>query len=313
MPIIIPDGNTDVLFTRLAANGAALISREQAVQQDIRPARIALLNLMPASAMEQTEVQWLRFMSHGILQVEPILMKFDEDLRGLKGSSRASVLNRYRSFSEVKEMGIDGLIITGDNLELRDQNDGIEALPFGEINYSAQLMEVINWARQNVHSTIYSCLASHFALNFLYGVVREIGESKIFGVFDHKVNHDVTSFLTSGMDDVIRAPHSRWGNVPVSQVARTPVEILASNETIGWLLAQVKNEAEGYDIFIQGHPEYDRDDLHNEHTRDGASSSELPEGYYSTDGSPLLSWANDARTIHSNWIYGLYRDFSMQS
>ncbi len=312
MPIIIPSGEMNGLQERLDLAGAAVLSQEQAERQDIRPARIALLNLMPALAMERTETQWLRYMSHSVLQIEPVLMKFDDDLRGCDGASRAGILGRYKSFHEVSESSIDGLIITGDNLELRpDASEGkSEPLPFDDIVYAQQLADVIDWARSNVRSTIYSCLASHFALDYLYGIEREVGNAKVFGVYDHAVNHTIPSGLTSGMDDAVRAPHSRWGNVPVEALSSTPVEILAASPVVGWLLAQDSNDAGGTDVFIQGHPEYDRHDLQTEHMRDGGLKQDQPEGYYSPSGQPQLTWANDARVLHANWIGSIYQHFS---
>ena len=300
------------LHERLSAAGAAVLSQEQAAHQDIRPARIALLNLMPAEAMEKTETQWLRYMSHSVLQIDPVLLKFDEDPREREGASRASVLNSYRPFREVADSMIDGLIVTGDNLELRNipNTEAPELLPFADISYASQLTSVIDWARTNVRSTIYSCLASHFALNYLYGAEREVGDTKTFGVYAHQVDQAISSELTSGMDDIIRAPHSRWGDIPIAALGKTAVNVLASNRSIGWLLAQDANKAGGHDVFIQGHPEYNRNDLQVEHVRNGGFKQDKPVGYYSPDGQPQLTWANDARALHANWIASLYRHFS---
>lgn len=312
MPIIIAENEQSRgLYERLDAAGAAVLTQEQAEHQDIRPARIALLNLMPAAAMEKTETQWLRYMSHSVLQIEPVLLKFDDDLRERGGASRADELNRYKSFSEVADDGLDGLIVTGDNLELDESSPATQVLlPFDKIAYSTQLAEVVEWARSNVHSTIYSCLASHFALDFLYGVERELSANKIFGVYQHRVNHDVPSSLTEGLDDIFRAPHSRWGNAPVEALGTTAVKVLAVNEQVGWLAAQDANDAGGYDVFIQGHPEYERDDLKQEHLRDGVFRADQPANYYSNVGEPELTWANDARALHANWIASLYKHFS---
>ncbi len=314
MPIIIPDGELGGLYERLSDAGAAVLHEEQALQQDIRPARIALLNLMPAESMERTETQWLRYMSHSVLQVEPILLKFDNDDRERDGASRADELCRYKPFKNVIGSAIDALIVTGDNLELqqKEKTEQHELLPFEDISYAQQLADIIDWARENVRSTIYSCLASHFALDYLYGLDRQIGETKIFGVYDHDVDHDVVSDFTEGMDDHIKAPHSRWGNVATEAFETTPVEVLAVNKQVGWLMAQDANEAGGQDIFIQGHPEYERNDLKIEHRRDGGFWQDQPENYYNAEGQPVLTWANDARTIHTNWIASLYRHFSGQ-
>lgn len=312
MPIIIPSSDTNGLHERLIEAGATVMSQSQAAGQDIRPARIALLNLMPADAMERTETQWLRYMSHSILQIEPVLLKFDDDPRERAGASRADVLSHYQPFGEAADSKIDGLIVTGDNLELRNDSDSDapELLPFDDISYASQLRHVIDWARSNVHSTIYSCLASHFAMDHLYGVEREVGRTKTFGVYKHRVSHTTASELTAGMDDSIRAPHSRWGNIPTAALGETAIGVLASNSKIGWLLAQDTNNAGGHDVYIQGHPEYDRLDLRAEHLRDGGADLGKPAGYYSRSGQPRLTWANDARALHDNWITTLYHHFS---
>jgi len=178
-----------------------------------------------------------------------------------------------------------------------------------EISYAPQLTEVIDWARSNVRSTIYSCLASHIALNHLYGAKREVGSTKIFGVYDHEVDHTIPSEFTVGMGNSILAPHSRWGDVPAADLDETAVDILASNSDIGWLLAQAKNKARGRDVFIQGHPEYGRDDLHFEYTRDSHSMQQEPVGYYSQrDGQPEFTWKHDAQVLHANWINTLCRN-----
>lgn len=310
MPIIVPKTEHSDLHKRLVDAKAAVLSQEQAEHQDIRPARIALLNLMPAVAMEKTETQWLRYISHSVLQIEPILIKFNNDYRERNGASRSDILSRYIPFSEAVDIGVDGLIITGDNLELKDSSTNPPTeLPLNEIRYATELTEIIEWARSNVRSTIYSCLASHFALNSLYGVKREIGYKKIFGVYEHDVNIS-NNELIAGMDDVIRAPHSRWGNVPEIYLQDTPVEVLAVSSLAGWLLATDSNKAGGKDIFIQGHPEYDRNDLMQEHKRDAAKSSSFPADYYDQHGKPRLTWANDARALHSNWINYIYQSFA---
>ncbi|MFN8015026.1 MAG: homoserine O-succinyltransferase [Acidimicrobiia bacterium] len=149
MPVIIPDSSTD-LIERLNTAGAVVMSESDALTQDIRPARIGLLNLMPAPAMESTENQWLRYISNTVLQVEPVLLKFDNDLRERDGASRREILKHYIKFSDGIKDGLDGLIVTGDNLELRKDPKIHEALPFEEITYGDSLKEVIDWARKNV-------------------------------------------------------------------------------------------------------------------------------------------------------------------
>lgn len=315
MPIIIPDNQDTALRKRLSDSGAAVITKKHALHQDIRPARIGILNLMPAVIMEATEVQWLRFISHTILQVEPILMKFDNDPRERSGTKRQPILAHYTPFSQVIEQGLDGLIITGDNLELRrDTARGVrELLPFDEIHYSNALRGVIDWAYNNVPSTVYSCLAAHFMLYERFGLEREIGRHKVFGVFSHTVDHRLSSDFVANMDDILNAPHSRWGNIKTTALKEAGLDVLADNSRTGWLLAQAKNLAGGYDLLIQGHPEYDRHDLHTEFERDHRNGQKTPAGYYPGNNpgqAPLLTWSNDARALHSNWINTIYRSFS---
>lgn len=308
MPIVVSEAlEQDCLYRNLHESGALLISAEAATHQDIRPARIGLLNLMPAAAMQSTEVQWLRHMSQTVLQVEPILIKFDDDPRDEQGRSRRDLLARYTPFADIVDQGLDGLVITGDNLELRPTTSGPDLLPFEDIMYAEQLREVCDWARENVHSTIYSCLASHFILNHLYGIDRQLADSKVFGVFEHQVLADPKSQFTQNLDDIIRAPHSRWGDIPTEQLKKVGVAVLAASDQIGWLLAQDANSTGGLDLFIQGHPEYGKHDLQAEHLRDGASHPE-PANYYN-QAKPQLTWANDARALHANWIESIYRHF----
>lgn len=303
----MPEGNKDVhFFERLQQHGAAVIDQASASQQDIRPARIGLLNLMPAPVMEATELRWLRSISHTVLQIEPVLMKFDDDVRGGDGRSRKQILERYQSFSDVAEQGLDGLIVTGDNQELG--SDGA-LQPFSELYYQKDLERVVDWADRSVPAIIYSCLASHFALKHRFGLERQLNREKIFGVFGHNVIKRTQA--VESMDDSITAPHSRWGDIKTSELEAAGVDVLAANEDIGWLLAETATSIGGRAMYLQGHPEYWRNDLHNEYVRDQKT---LPADYY-PDGDhenrPSLTWSNDSRSLLSNWISRIYQDYSL--
>lgn len=307
MPIIAPEANQDKdLFARLEECGAVVIDQQSAEHQDIRPARIGLLNLMPGPVMEATELRWLRFISHTVLQVEPVLVKFDDDCREHPTSSRRPILERYQPFSVVADAGLDGLIITGDNQERRP--DG-SPQPLDDLYYAQDLRSVIDWASSNVGSSLYSCLASHFALNHRHGLEREIGERKVFGVFEHAVASDAS--ITFAMDDTITAPHSRWGNIEPLALEKAGVNLLASNEDIGWLIAEETSASGNTSTYLQGHPEYWRNDLHDEYVRD---RQVIPRNYYPGDRPeqvPVLSWSNDARSLLSNWIQNIYTNYSI--
>jgi len=318
MPIITPRGGGNENFNaRLLKAGIKIMSEEDAKSQDIRPARIGLLNLMPAVAMEVTETQWLKWIGgQALLQIEPVLIKFDNDKRERDGSSRQKVLKRYTPFSEIVDKGLDGLIVTGDNLEIQ-QHIGFasrDPLPFEDIRYYEQLCKVIDWADENVGSTIYSCLGAHFALNYKYDLHREVGKEKIFGVYEHEKTNEFSEF-TAGMNDTVKSPHSRWGNIAVDAVVKTErLSVLAINSYIGWLAIESINKANGIDLFLQGHPEYDKFDLHKEYQRDKFEGRSMPENYYKNNdpkkANVSLSWLTDARVLHENWIGQVYAKYS---
>lgn len=307
MPIVIPEGGKDYdFYNRLSDSGSAVIDDADARCQDIRPARIGLLNLMPAPVMEDTELRWLRSISYTALQIEPVLMKFDDDVRDSAGSSRQEILQRYEPFSDVAERGLDGLIVTGDNQERRA--DG-SLQPFDELHYDKDLREVIDWADSNVKAIIYSCLASHYALKYDFGLDRELNNPKSFGVYRHDIVKQ--SSIVENMDDIISAPHSRWGNIPTNDLHAAGVEVLAANDQIGWLLAEASTSTGGLKTYIQGHPEYWRYDLHGEYMRDRKN---VPANYYHGDNpanKPSLSWTNDSRALLGNWVTRIYNDYSL--
>lgn len=308
MPIIAPAETSDPeFFARLERCGAAVIDEDSAQHQDIRPARIGLLNLMPAAVMEDTELRWLRFISHTVLQIDPVLLKFDNDCRDTAKSKRQPILKRYEPFSEARERGLDALIISGDNQELRP--DGTPQ-PFDELSYGDELTKVIDWADQNVPEIIYSCLASHFTLQRRHGVEPSWPESKTFGVYAHQIMK--RGAITRDMDDEIVAPHSRWGNVEEGKLSAAGIDVIASNADTGWLLAQEATAAGGHHTYIQGHPEYWRNDLKAEHDRD---NQQTPANYYPNNDremDPMLTWSNDARALFNNWISKIYANFSQQ-
>lgn len=302
MPIILPN-REKALFDALKASGAAVIYEREAKKRDIYPARIGLLNLMPAPSMARTESHWLRAISDSVLQIEPVFVKFDNDPREQSGSSRRSILARYQPFSKVAEKGLHGLIVSGDNLELRRKaGEQPELLPLEDIFYARQLVEAIQWARKNVYTTIYSCLAAHFALGHLYKLERRIADKKIFGVFEHTVS---TGDFTHHMDDTMLSPHSRWGEIEEKALRRAGLKTLAVSNEAGWLLTQDSNNADGRDLFIQGHPEYGRSDLADEYRRDQRFGIDPPSNYF-LDGKPRLSWTSDAQVLYSNWIKAIY-------
>jgi homoserine O-succinyltransferase/O-acetyltransferase len=324
----------DCLANRLGDQGLDVIDESTALSRGMRIARIGLLNRMPDAAFKATEEQVFgAIASHQIdgLAVEPVLVKLDDDPQAKEGSSRAENFKRYTSFSDVKEKGLDGLFFTGDNLEIMahagfssekaktpsQRKKWSDALEPEEVDYYKALTQVADWADGNVYSSTFSCLGAHFALWHKFGlskeiakkqiIGKEIAKKKIFGVYDHKIVLPVSP-IVEGLPGKIKAPHSRWGDVPVEAVAEVDdIEVVAVSRKAGWLLLQAANTNGGLDFYLQAHPEYDRLDLHNEYVRDKNQGRSRPVGYYrplqpAKPENARQSWAADARRLYGNWL-----------
>lgn len=254
--------------------------------------RLGLLNCMPAPVLPKTEKQWCNGFA-GLAEVVPV--RFDDDPRAT-GSRSAEFVDGHAVFSDAAS-NLDGIIVTGANLERRA--DGTP-LPFEEISYIAQLGEVIDWANDNARLAVYSCLASHIALNRLFGINRLIRPEKIFGVYCH--DRIVPNLLTTGIEGAIPSPHSRWGDVPARLLETTGVTVLAEGFEAGWLLAETQNST-GRNVFLQGHPEYWQYDLAEEYARDQPAGQAVPHNYFPGNDparTPRYSWQSGARQLFKN-------------
>lgn len=334
MPILKPHEQLagEAFYERL--QNAGVICSNQA-PEGAKVLRVGLMNLMPGEVMPQTEIDWLGKLAllRDDVYIEAVPIKFDNDRRERPGASREKVLESYVSLSEVKKDGLDALIVTGDNLELKKHRgfaNRRKPLPFEDITYYDQLNDLIEWADGNVGSTVYSCLASHFALNSLYGLRRKLRRQKAFGVFRQSVNHTEHSALTEGLRRTMLMPHSRWGQVPIAAIQRKvrhskemekdDFKILTASRDVGWGIASRRNHTlntqgnTGFDLFIQGHPEYSRTALHGEFWRDVFAKvrqlKEIPKNYYRS--APLDkeesvsqiddSWTMDSDILFRNWL-----------
>jgi homoserine O-succinyltransferase len=159
---------------------------------------------------------------------------------------------------------------------------------------------VIDWAEQETRTTVYSCLASHIALNHLFGLERDIQDTKTFGVYCHDIVEQ--TWLTQGLSTPLRSPHSRWGGVPTKLLHDAGVTVAAESFEAGWLLGQVSSA--GHEtVFLQGHPEYWRDDLLAEYRRDAASGQPIPENYFPNNDptqTPRYDWHASAHQLFAN-------------
>ncbi|MDD4751269.1 MAG: homoserine O-succinyltransferase [Synergistaceae bacterium] len=295
MPIKIPDS---LPATQTLLNENIFVMDElRAAKQDIRPLRVALLNLMPTKI--ETETQFARLLSNSPLQVELTLLQ--TATYEAKNTSREHLLAFYETFEDVKERKFDGLVITGAPVELME---------FEDVEYWDELCRVMEWSKTHVYSTLHICWGAQAALYHHYGIRKYPMDEKLFGVFPHEVEYK-NSMLFRGFDDVFMAPHSRHTTIHREDVEAVPeLQILASSEEAGVYV--IKTE-QGKQIFITGHSEYDALTLEKEYLRDKNAGLpiEVPKNYYPDDDDtrkPLVTWRSSANLLFFNWLnYFVYQ------
>lgn len=274
-----------------------VMDEHRATHQDIRPIRIGLLNLMPLK--EETELQILRSLSNTPLQVDVVFVHVASHQS--KNTATSHLNKFYVTFEEIKKEKFDGFIITG---------APVEQMPFEEVDYWEELKLIMEWTKTNVTSTLHLCWGAQAGLYYHYGIDKVQLDEKLFGVFHHRVlNRKIP--LVRGFDDVFLAPHSRHTDVPIEKIrADERLMILAESEEAGAFLTMAED---GRQIFVMGHPEYDRVTLDKEYKRDKEKGLpiKMPENYYENDDDtkkPLLTWRATANNLYTNWLnYYVYQ------
>ncbi|NLZ80804.1 MAG: homoserine O-succinyltransferase [Clostridiales bacterium] len=274
-----------------------LMDENRATMQDIRPLQIAILNLMPMKV--DTETQLLRALSNSPLQVD---ITFVVLASHTSKNTSANHLNKfYNTFDKVKNRKFDGLIITGAPLELKE---------YTEVTYWEELKSIMEWSKTNVTSTLHVCWGAQAGLYYHYGVPKHLLPEKKFGIFKHSILNRKAP-IVRGFDDMFYAPHSRHTEIRKEDIEKVPeLELLSVSEEAGVFM--VLGEG-GKQIFITGHPEYDRFTLDIEYKRDIAKGLDIkiPENYYTNDDpsiKPELTWRVHANTLYSNWLnYYVYQ------
>ena len=277
----------------LESENIFVMDEDRAISQDIRPLQILILNLMPIK--EDTETQILRGLSNTPLQVDCsfLMMRSHHS----KNTSQSHLNKFYTTFDAVKDRMYDGMIITGAPVELME---------FDKVNYWEELCEIMEWSKSHVTSTLHICWAAQAGLYYHFGIPKYEREEKLSGVFVHEILKKKVPLVRS-MDDFVNCPHSRNTEVREADILKHPeLEILIKSPEAGVLL--VLNEyGKGSQVFIQGHPEYDRMTLSNEYHRDVAKglSPELPKNYFQDMdpfSRPVLKWRNFSNTLYANWL-----------
>jgi len=289
MPINIPDSLPAA--RTLESENIFVITENRASHQDIRPLRIAILNLMPTKI--DTETQLLRLLGDTPLQVEIELLQTASHVS--KNTSAKHLLKFYKTFADVKDERFDGLIITGAPIELLD---------FEDVNYWNELCEIMEWSKTHVYSTFHICWAAQAGLYYHYGIPKYELKDKLSGIFEHR---PTTLFhpLTRGFDDVFYAPHSRNSEVRAEDIEKIEcLDILAISKEAG---VYIVADRACRNFFITGHSEYSRMTLFNEYSRDilKGLSPKIPVNYFEDDDpklKPIFKWKSHANLLYSNWI-----------
>ena len=295
MPLIIP--KTLPAYDALYEENVFVMHRERAASQHIRPLEILILNLMPTKIA--TETQIARLLANTPLQVHMTLLQTAS--HAATHVSAAHLDAFYKTFDEVKNNRYDGMIITGAPVETMD---------FEQVDYWPELCEIMDFSETNVYSTLHVCWGAQAGLYYHYGIPKHLRKEKLSGVYTQKALDKRVPLLRS-FDDYFKCPHSRYTEVREEDILKHPeLRLLAKSDEAGVFL--VMNQ-DGSQIFVQGHPEYDRMTLSNEYHRDlnKGLNPALPVHYYEHDDPfsvPPLLWRNMANTLYTNWLnYYVYQ------
>ena len=296
MPITLP--TTLPAFDVLRNEGVMVMSPDRAAHQDIRPLRIALLNLMPKKI--QTENQFARLIGATPLQIDLSLIRMSE--HQTKTTAAEHMAAFYRPFAEVADSGdkFDGLIITG---------APIEHLAFEDVTYWGELRQVMDWTQTHVQSTFGVCWGGMAMINHFHGVEKHLLKAKAFGCFRHQNLTPTSPYLRGFSDDFI-IPVSRWTEMREAEIATAAgLKTLLGSDEVGPCLVE---DASHRALYIFNHFEYDSDTLKQEYDRDTAADTPInvPLNYYPDDDpsrKPLNRWRSHAHLLYGNWVNEIYQ------
>ena len=274
-----------------------VMDEERADHQDIRPLKIAILNLMPKKV--ETETQMLRLLSNTPLQIDLELLQMRSHVS--RNTDDDHLFRYYKTLDDVKGQRFDGLIITG---------APVEQMPFEEVDYWSELCQVFEWSKTNVYSTFHICWGAQAGLYYHYGIPKYDLPEKMFGIFPHTVEQPFHQLLR-GFDELFYVPHSRHTEVRAEDILKHPeLEILTRSEESG---VHIVADRSGRQFFVTGHSEYDRDTLAAEYFRDLGKGLpiRIPAHYFEDDDpkkSPKFIWRGHANLLFVNWLnYFVYQ------
>lgn len=275
-----------------------VIDNERASTQDIRPLRIAVVNLMPIKITTETDL--IRLLSNSPLQIELDFIKLKSHTS--KNTPIEHLQMFYKDFDSIKNTKYDGMIITG---------APVEKFNFEEVTYWDEITNIFDWARHNVTSTLYICWAAQAGLYHFYNVPKYELNEKMFGVFKHTVS-DKTNPIFRGFDDEFYVPHSRHTEVRREDIEKVPeLKIISESQDAGVYMVMARG---GREFFITGHSEYAPNTLDDEYKRDvnKGLGIHVPNNYYRNDDpalGPIVRWRSHANLLFTNWLnYFVYQE-----
>ena len=296
MPIIIPSSLP--AQNVLDKEKIFVMDTHRAATQDIRPMEVGILNLMPNKM--KTEEQFLRLLSNTPLQINIDLIRIDK--QAPKNTPAAHMDNFYVEFDDVANKKYDGLIVTGAPLAHLDYED---------VNYWEKITVIMDWARRNVQSTLFSCWSAHAAIYHFFGKNRALRDHKLNGVYQHFVQNEHDELLR-GFDPVFNAPQSRYGEISMADYASiTGLNVLAKSDEGGAYIVASEDKRL---VFVTGHPEYDCESLKQEYQRDLLTNaqSQIPVNYFVNNDpnrEPMVSWRAHGSLLFTNWLnYYVYQN-----
>jgi homoserine O-succinyltransferase len=296
MPLNLPDKLPAIEL--LKEEHIFVIDNSRATQQDIRPLRIVILNLMPLKITTETDL--IRLLSNTPLQLEVSFMKIKSHTS--KNTPIEHMQTFYTGFEDMRNEKYDGMIITG---------APVEQMEYEEVTYWQEMMEIFDWSRTHVTSTLYICWAAFAGLYHHYGIPKYLLDKKMFGVFEH-LALDPYASIFRGFDDVFYAPHSRHTEVRKEDILKNPaLTLLSESEEAGVYLVMARG---GREFFVTGHSEYSPLTLDAEYHRDLEKGLpiEIPRNYYKDNDpckDPLVRWRGHANLLFSNWLnYYVYQE-----
>ena len=296
MPLNLPDKLPAIEL--LKQENIFVIDNSRATRQDIRPLRIVILNLMPLKITTETDL--VRLLSNTPLQLEIQFMKIKSHTS--KNTPVEHMQAFYTDFEKLRHEKFDGMIITG---------APVEQMEYEEVNYWDEIMEIFDWARAHVTSTLYICWAAQAGLYHFYGVPKYPLEKKMFGIFEHRPLQPLHPIFR-GFDDRFFVPHSRHTEVRKEDILKVPeLTLLSESDVSGVHLVMARG---GREFFVTGHSEYSPLTLDNEYHRDlnKGLPIEMPVNYYLNDDPSqgvLVRWRAHANLLFSNWLnYFVYQE-----